>query len=168
MFPINTVIAWHETIMNFWDIIINTPYYLPLGHYLQQSPTCTRVQIIQLHLLLIITPYSICANDHACLWKRLLTDRIVQIRNALCKSIMSPCLTLLYHQNDNFTIIRLAVEWDLSSCVHNDVSFGQNWLSLTLSCILENTLRWKSSFLSHTINVDSNGNASSMFNHALF
>jgi hypothetical protein len=59
MFPLNIGIAWHETIMNIWDIIIiNTHYYLPLEHYLQQSPTCTRVKIIHLHLFLIIASYT--------------------------------------------------------------------------------------------------------------
>jgi hypothetical protein len=39
MFLIDTVIAWHKTIMNSWYIIISTLYYLPIGHYIQQEPS---------------------------------------------------------------------------------------------------------------------------------
>lgn len=78
-----------------YEICQINPLLFTSRAYFQQSPTCTRVQIIQLAFLLIITSYPLYmllimpARERGCVHG---SDPYV-----ICKSLMSPNLTLPHH-----------------------------------------------------------------------
>ena len=117
--------------------------------YLQQSPTCTRVQIIQLALVTDrdnISPYVMSimlARGRGCVNGLNHSGPYV-----LCKSLMSPNLTLPHHL---MTMSKYFVWYQsetLFPSVHND-PISQSNFHIVMN--YRNTPRCKSNFLSQTL-----------------
>ena len=112
--------------------------------YFQQSPTCTRVQIIQLHLLPIITPYHISVIDHACSWKRF-CQRSVSSRSVCLLQTVDVTLFNIQHLIEYMFAGRVRL---LFLSVHNDIRLVTR--TFPQSCILRtHSVRSRTSYAKH-------------------
>ena len=66
MFPVNTIIAWYVNIYHKYEDMIITYFIIASWAYLQQSPTCTRVNNLVSNLCVFNTYGFLVLYVHDC------------------------------------------------------------------------------------------------------